>query len=374
MRPVLLSALLLSLAAAAPARAADLSAPTFPVGLLDHTGRTAYLASPQGGIDAVDLMTGDVIWQTSEAQVPLLAAGDRLYAQAGVKRNRLRVLAFDLSRRGECVLETDSVVLPAWVVAGYAPGRSFEARWRLERTELVLAWEARAWFTGGRPTPEQEKAARKQAAGTARIDLATGQVRLGEPEKTTPPAKPRVPRQLEKLSVRWHGVVGRHLLAVGLENVPPPPGSTARLNPSTATRKLVLYGWDRQTGKPIKKRDLLPGRQPEVLASLDGRFLCLRDTAPPPDELLSSVARQQLNWHVYSLEKNEYVGRIPYTPGANSVLVKGKRAYFVVAGPMRGPLDRPSVRPRSLRAVELATGTTVWERPVAGKALNPPGR
>src|SRR5262249_5564933 len=74
---------------------------------------------------------------------PLLVAGDRLYAQAGVKRNRLRVLAFDLTRSGECVLESDPVVLPAWVVTGDCAAHSFTARWRLENGELVLSWQAR---------------------------------------------------------------------------------------------------------------------------------------------------------------------------------------------------------------------------------------
>ena len=39
----------------------------------------------RGRIDAIDLATGDVVWHTYEAQVPLLVVGDRLYAQAGVK-------------------------------------------------------------------------------------------------------------------------------------------------------------------------------------------------------------------------------------------------------------------------------------------------
>src|SRR5947208_13252831 len=64
-----------------------------PAGIADPAGRTGFLAGAGGGVDAVDLTTGDVLWQTTEAQRPLLVVGDRLYAQAGVRRNRLRVLA-----------------------------------------------------------------------------------------------------------------------------------------------------------------------------------------------------------------------------------------------------------------------------------------
>src|SRR5579872_3615325 len=178
----LLGMLLPAAQPAAPVAPAASGQVPFPSGIADLAGRTAYLANPHGGIDVVDLTTGDLLWETSEAQRPLLLVGDRLYAQAGVKRNRLRILSFDLTRRGECVLESDPVVLPAWVVAGEAPGHSFQARWRLDRNFLVLDWQARAWCTIPRATAEQQRAARKEAAGQARIDLKTGHVETRPPD------------------------------------------------------------------------------------------------------------------------------------------------------------------------------------------------
>ena len=98
-----------------------------PCGVADAAGRTGFLANAAGGIDAVDLVAGELLWSTDEAQRPLLVVGDRLYAQAGLKRNRIRILAFDINKTGECVLESDAVVLPPWVVVGEAPGHSFTA-------------------------------------------------------------------------------------------------------------------------------------------------------------------------------------------------------------------------------------------------------
>jgi hypothetical protein len=47
----------------------------------------------------------------------------------------------------------------------------------LDINGLWLSWEARAWYAGGaRPTPQIEKAARKDASGVARIDLDSGKV------------------------------------------------------------------------------------------------------------------------------------------------------------------------------------------------------
>ena len=98
-----------------------------PAGIADPSGRTGYFASADGGIEAIELATGKVMWATHEAHRPLFVDGDHLLVQAGVKRNRLRILRLNLSRNGECDLESDPVVFPAWVVTGEAAGCSFFA-------------------------------------------------------------------------------------------------------------------------------------------------------------------------------------------------------------------------------------------------------
>src|SRR6185437_12422178 len=107
----------------------------------------------------------------------VLVIGDRLYAQAGVKRNRLRILAFDI-KSGECVLESDPVVLPRWVVTDDGPGHAFSSHWRLERKHLVLSWEARVWAHGAPTAVQLSFSAQKQASGQARINLDSGKVDL----------------------------------------------------------------------------------------------------------------------------------------------------------------------------------------------------
>ena len=145
-----------------------------PQGLAEPTGHTGFCASADGGIEAIDLASGKVLWRTHEAQRPLLLDGDHLLAQAGTKRNRLRILRLNLNCNGECDFESDPVVFPAWVVTGEAHGSSFTAYWQVQKHHLVLDWEASAWYAGKtRPTPEEAQAARKHAAGIARIDRAT---------------------------------------------------------------------------------------------------------------------------------------------------------------------------------------------------------
>src|SRR5262249_13542439 len=48
----------------------------------DVTGRRLYVASPDGGVEAVDLVNGNRLWSTKAASKPLGVVGDRLVTQA----------------------------------------------------------------------------------------------------------------------------------------------------------------------------------------------------------------------------------------------------------------------------------------------------
>src|SRR5947209_2446878 len=135
--------LLLALVLPHAGRAEDAGPATpLPAGLADPVGRTGILANATGGLDVIDLTTGGLLWETKEAQRPLLVLGPRLYAQGNVGKNSIRLLAFDLAERGPCVLASEPVVLPQWAQVGESPGRSFVANWHRERNELVLDWQA----------------------------------------------------------------------------------------------------------------------------------------------------------------------------------------------------------------------------------------
>jgi hypothetical protein len=351
-------------ATAAPAPHTPNTPPTkivLPAGIADPTGHTGFFASASGGIDAVELKTGKILWQTHEAQIPLLVDGNHLLAQAGVKRNRLRILRLDLTRQGESDLESDPIVFPAWVVTGEGYGRSFQSHWRLEKRQLVLEWAASAWHTGPtKPTPEQEKAARKHAAGSARIDLRTGQVEVGPAEKTTQPLAPALPEHLERKSVRWQGLVGGDWRVVTLEEV-------------AGQQRLILHSCDQKKGKTMESKELLKGKRLLLRPSLDERFLCLREDSPDPGERGSLMPRKSSScWLLVSSRTGELVGHIPHEAGMHAIVLLGDRVYYLVSGASRGPLDQPNIHPRILRATELSSGKLLWERPVAGKLVSPP--
>jgi hypothetical protein len=329
-----------------------------PGGLADPAGRAGFVASAAGGIEALDLQTGEVLWESIEAQRPLLLVGSRLIAQAGTKRNRFRILVYE-TQTGECVLESDPVVLPPWVVTGSASGRSFDARWRLERNQLVCTWEAKAWNAGIAHLPaEQSAAARKHAAGVARIDLDTGRVESGPAEKTEPEPPPRPLKELENRAVRWQGSIGPFTCAVVIEESP-------------SGQSLVLRMWDPASGKALEPRELLRGKRLLVQTTLEGKYLCLRDGGNGPDQQGGRSIREQF-WTLLSLDPTAKSAKVPYETGTQAMAVVGPRLFYAVSGPVQGAINRSMVEPRILKAVSLESGKVLWQRPVAGKPLHPP--
>ena len=331
-----------------------------PEGFAEPTGRTGFFASATGGIEAIDLASGNVLWQTHEAQRPLLLDGGHLLAQAGTKRNRLRILRFDPKHNGECEFESDPVVFPAWVVTGEAQGHSFAARWQVRKHHLLLDWEASACYAGKtRPTPQEALAARKHASGIVQIDLRTGQVEIRPAEKQATPPSP-LPDHLEKKAQRWRGVAGPHCKVLTLEE-------------ENGQQCLVLHSWDPRNQTEEKPKELLRGKRLLARATLDERILCLREVNPSPDERASLMPKKTSGWWwLFSVQTGELLGRIPEEAGMNAIAVLGKRVFYLVPGMFRGSLEQPSVQPQILRVIDLSSGKKLWERPVAGKLIVPP--
>jgi hypothetical protein len=338
-------------AAAASAPAAQI----LPCGVTDPGGRTGFVANSHGGIDAVDLATGELLWDVDGAKRPALADDDRLFVWAPVKANGLRVLAFKRTEGGRRLLESEPVVFPDWVQVGEGPGHSFTAHWRLEKGRLILDWEARAWYSGGHATPDADAKARRFAEGQVRIDVETGKAELAPVEQRAGP--PRLPKELEKAVFRWQGPVGDAHAALVMEE-------------SDGRQRLSLWSWDAERTQAPK--ELFTGKRVRTLPTLDDRFLWLRDAAPSPDQEPGPDERKKYGWSIFPVDGGERLARVPYEPGTEGVAVVGPRAYCIVAGPFKGPIDKPFVRPRSLKAFDLKTGKPLWEHPVEGKSCLPP--
>lgn len=78
-RPLCWLAVLLALSGFAAAADEGPAPIIIPGGVADGAG-VGYLSSPKGGMVAVDLAKGDVVWDSKEANRPLAVGGKRLVA------------------------------------------------------------------------------------------------------------------------------------------------------------------------------------------------------------------------------------------------------------------------------------------------------
>jgi hypothetical protein len=81
------------------------------------------------------------------------------------------------------------VPLPDWVVPTVGRGRGHD--FRVEPSQhghtAVLSWHANTFYWGGaRPSPERERAARREASGTVTVDLVAGTLSEGGPPVASP--------------------------------------------------------------------------------------------------------------------------------------------------------------------------------------------
>ncbi|MBI2803669.1 MAG: hypothetical protein HYX68_01635 [Planctomycetes bacterium] len=184
MKAILMCAIVMSCVLPAFGAAQDKKTPTPPHllpgdGIADPTGKVGYFPNTTGGIDALDLTSGRLLWSAIDAKKPLLATDKRLFAQASVKgkANQVRVAVYDVTLEGKLIFESEPIVFPDWVSVPVTYGRSFRSSARLDVKGLWLSWEANAFYAGGAaPTEEILKAARKNASGVARIDLDSRKV------------------------------------------------------------------------------------------------------------------------------------------------------------------------------------------------------
>lgn len=113
----------------------------------------AFAMNPAGGVEAIDLATGEIRWTSAEALRPLVLAGDVLVAQGPADRaGVLPVLTLD-SANGAVRGTAIEIELPegVWARAKDGMQRRFDAQAHLDRG-VVVTWTAQR---AGKKTPAQ---------------------------------------------------------------------------------------------------------------------------------------------------------------------------------------------------------------------------
>ena len=210
--------------------------------VVDAAAGVAYVMSREGGIDALDLTSGNVLWKNRDAAKPLALADGTLVAQARPDRNGALALVMLDARKGNAKGRADVQIpegLRANVVDG--PTQTFQVKAFANAADSVaVAWEAENVIPQGflptvpevpqvegetakRATAAREaaEAMRKPLRGAARLDLKAGRAVAMSYEEAER-ALPTLPAEAKAAggARRFTSLDGRHVL----RSAPSPEG------------------------------------------------------------------------------------------------------------------------------------------------------
>jgi hypothetical protein len=329
----------------------------FPDGVTDPQRRTAFVSSPRGGIQAIRLEDGKVLWANDNvAAVPWLVAGRRLIATGGT------LIVLDLRDGGKVQRRCNAPSYPRVKI----PERctvSFNL-WgpRVRDDVLEAKWYAVALIdrSKGRPFAFQAWTAFNKAApvGKVKVNLDSGRVEVqtdSEREDVTGEMRPqaanpsqRLPAGLpEKLTTEWQRyhkdqngritVLDGRLVGVAL--ILEPVGAEY-------LKKVVLNSWDRKTGAAAEPVELVKDKA-----------LSIANVMLTADRRHAAVQFSTSELSVYSLSNGKAVAKgVKGASSPESAFVDGTRLYSA----------EPSGTPggRILRAIDLKSGKVAWEQPL----------
>ncbi len=318
--------------------------------IVDPERSAVYLMAENGGVEALALADGAELWSSAKAARPLLVAGSYLIAQvepaarmpgAPVREPEpLVIAAIDLEapdgdpRRFE-------IPLPHGVRPHIGP--RLESRFELEveriGTGVRVAWN---WtFTGPPPArPGELPAARERREGSADIDLESMKMAAAPPFA--------FPGQWTRT----------HPMAVA-----PVWTGNAYAATSVDDGKLLLSVWAANASEPSTSV-VVSERVPLVhLPSVDLRHLLISERIPEPEDDWTRYA-----WTVVALDTGERVAGTRFFTSAAPFVVAGGRLIHEVPPHSRGGAQA-ALGPPSIRAVDLATGRALWNKPTGPPSI-----
>jgi hypothetical protein len=239
-RKLILSVMIVAAAAAAAQPPTGGTVELRPGVVIDPERRVAYVMNPRGGIDAVGLGRGELVWHSDDAERPLSSSGDVIVAQAEPAKpraqgaNELQVRVLD-ARTGRQRVAAQQTLPPGTRanVVDTAEG-AFVVRARSTAAEATLVWEfvegprqgvppgtfdsSGALNTEERPALEAAPAKAPSTAGVVRVDLRNGRASSLPPGESLPSWAQRradVPAEMRVASIpgdQFLSADGRHVM------------------------------------------------------------------------------------------------------------------------------------------------------------------
>jgi hypothetical protein len=334
--------LLLVLAAAAPAQAPDLQPVPLPLGVASPDGQTGFVRNRTGGIDAIDLSNGALLWSSAEAVRPFLC-DRRLLAQAPAQDGEapIRLVLLDPTQKGKLAWRSEPFALPEGWPTADGEGAAFGGRALVQDGKTQFEWRSQHWYVGG-PKPPPGMVLRGSKTGRALVNLDTGKITaLPDGQEKPPPALAAVK------SAQYHDGVDQR-------TEPFRRGSRLMALEARDGFALVRTAWRLADGKLDDERVLLPGGAGQFFPYL----------LPGSRYLAVLVQNPREGWWVFDLETGQALAReLPLGNAVSDLTVAGGRLFYLE----QGQLEMNQMEtPRTLHCVALPTGRQLWQRPVAG--------
>lgn len=280
--------------------------------VVDSTRGIAYVTHPQGGVQAVDLAQGTLLWRSTEGERPLSLVDNLLIAQARPgEEGELRVVALDVQKLGALSAEAD-LAMPANVRAEVHDTlrQAFRVTAAPSAEGVVISWESQVYPSlPGRGERERE------TAGEEREEKKAG----------------RVQEQV--------------LAGMALFN----PGAGRLLSMKAAGRSV----------QPVFASSLsAPGSREARFSSVDGRH-----------ELASvrtgdAASATPYRWTISDRATGTVLGSFPAEVSMSPFVVVGNRLIHVAQPGLLAAGGKLVDQPLRLRAVDLATGHELWTREI----------
>lgn len=323
--------------------------------LVDRLGNRIFLMSPERGIDALSLSSGNLDWSSDAAAKPLAIYGDVLIAQAdsASASARMEVVLLDANRGGS-PLETLALALPAGVFGRVddGMGASFRATATVRDGVPLISWQSTNRRTKGTAPEPGETLERSQSAGYA-LDIQS--LRL------VPVAAPAAPQARAVLPQAVRAAVAAERFAEGPYEAGQVLAATQVVASNPNSPRLVLRRWDAGSGTALPEVELVRGPIILQLPSVDRRHLLVSESVAPGDA-------EEYRWSLFSLETGEQVGQIRHARSHAPFFVAGRS--LVIESPAYGHRvgEEWVDEPRMVRAVVADGGALIWERPLRDTA------
>lgn len=307
---------------------------TVPGGVVDAAGRIAYVQGARGGVDAVEIASGRVVWSDAALQRPVAVVGTRLLVEVPGLGN-LRLAVREARANAPPTATSDPLPLPKWALRPSGNRGIFSSRTTVESRELVrYEWSARAGTPGGmHPMPGEETEA-LATTGALLVHLATAKLT---------PAAARTPsfrsRGFDGDDSPW--IVDGQWCALALET----RGRSERL----VVRRATL------DGKALPSVALGADATVTVRRSRDGSVLALFGSGAPRARLVQLPSGARIG----EIAAADLSGEFGAVDG-----------MLFVEEPSVG--SGATVTPLQLRAIDLKSGAVRWTHPLQTPVWQPP--